>query len=141
MRSIGQLFSPLILCFHLQRQRRRVVSSSRISGSRPRLPASVTLLAGPNRCDAESTGCILVRLGAISYIELVHPQDFISAQVVSADEESGFSINRTVFDCTLEKGVIVRARLFGLCVPRDNDVTLLREAYQSFLRRELPLTT
>ena len=92
-------------------------------------------------CAAESTGCILVRLGAISYIELVHPQDFISAQVIWTGEESEFSINRTVFDCILEKGVIVRARLFGLCVPRDNDVTLLREAYQSFLRRELPLTT
>ncbi len=92
-------------------------------------------------CAAESTGCILVRLGEFSYLELVHPQDFISAEVVWTGEESDFSINRTVFDCMLEKGVIVRARLFGLCVPRDNDVAILRAAYQAFITRELPLTT
>ena len=92
-------------------------------------------------CNAASTGCILVRLDEFSYLELIHPQDFISAEVVWNGEESNFSINRTIFDCSLEKGVIVRARLFGLCVPRDNDVEILRTAYQAFKARELPLTT
>ncbi|MEC8338294.1 MAG: hypothetical protein VXZ84_09150 [Planctomycetota bacterium] len=110
------------------------------------LPASdakqATLIESTSTfCGATSTGCILVRLGDFSYLELIHPQDFISAEVVWNGEESDFSINRTVFDCLLEKGVIVRARLFGLCVPRDNDVEILRAAYQAFIASQLPLTT
>ncbi|MEK6269513.1 MAG: hypothetical protein N2B57_02040 [Planctomycetales bacterium] len=92
-------------------------------------------------CAAESTGCLLVRLGKMSYIELIHPQDFLSVEVAYLKEESQFAINRCLFDCNLEKGVIVRARLQGLCVPRENDEKLLRDAYREFLQRDLPLTT
>ena len=77
----------------------------------------------------------------MSYIELIHPQDFLSVEVAYLKEESQFAINRCLFDCNLEKGVIVRARLQGLCVPRENDEELLRDAYREFLQRDLPLTT
>ena len=92
-------------------------------------------------CAAESTGCVLVRLGEISYIELIHPQDFLTVQVIRTEATSAFTMNRTIFDCPLEKGVIVRARLRGLCVPRAEDVALLRDAYQRFIHDALPLTT
>ena len=110
------------------------------------LPASETaapksIESNVSLCASDSTGCILVRMGEFSYIELIHPQDFQSAEIVYQSGESNFSIKRSVFDCTLEKGVIVRARLFGLWVPRLNDVALLRDAYQALLTRALPLTT
>lgn len=92
-------------------------------------------------CAAESTGCVLVRLGEMSYIELIHPQDFLALQVVRSEATSAFAMNRTIFDCPLEKGVIVRARLRGLCVPRAEDVAMLRDAYQRFIHDALPLTT
>ena len=41
----------------------------------------------------------------------------------------------------LEKGVIRRARLQSLFLPRENDVQLAAEACQSIERRPLPLTT
>ena len=92
-------------------------------------------------CAAESTGCVLVRLGEMSYIELIHPQDFLALQVVRSEETAEFAINRTIFDCPLEKGVIMRARLRGLCVPQAEDVALLWDAYQRFIHDALPLTT
>ena len=95
-------------------------------------------------CAEESTGCLLVRLGKMSYIELIHPQDFLSVKIAyikGLKGESQFAINRCLFDCNLEKGVIVRARLQGLCVPRENDEKMLHDAYREFLQRDLPLTT
>ena len=41
----------------------------------------------------------------------------------------------------LEKGVIRRARLQSLFVPRENDVQLVAECCQSIEKRPLPLTT
>ncbi len=89
----------------------------------------------------ESTGCILVRLGKMSYIELIHPRDFLSVEIEHSKDQSEFGIQRSIFNCHLEKGVIVRARLQGLCVPRENDASLMRTAYQAFLQHALPLTT
>jgi hypothetical protein len=41
----------------------------------------------------------------------------------------------------LEKGVILRARVRGVFVPRDRDETLVRAAWQAFVQSEPPLTT
>ena len=89
----------------------------------------------------ESTGCLLVRLGNLSYIELVHPQDFLSLKIDRSHKGSDFSISRPVFDRSLEKGVIVRARVRGILAKPSEDESQFHEAYKAFLADPLPLTT
>ena len=89
---------------------------------------------------AESTGCLLVRLGNLSYIELVHLQDFLSLKIDWPHKGSDFTIGRPVFDRSLEKGVIVRARVRGIFVKPSEDELQFHEAYKAFLADPLPLT-
>lgn len=79
--------------------------------------------------------------GKASYVELVHP----SAAAASETGESSATATEIVhrlFECELEKGVILRAQVRGLFVPRDGeiDVPLVAEAYQQFVDRPPPLT-
>ncbi len=89
-------------------------------------------------------GCLLFRLpeSALSYLEMVHPADFLEDHV-EGDRESGASISvrHRLFAGRLEKGVILRARVCGAFLPRDGDMRIAAESYARFAAAELPLGT
>ena len=69
----------------------------------------------------------------VSYVEFCHPEDGMAL-----DQESltngGTVLRYKLFGHDLEKGVILRGRLRGRLVPRSEDVTAARSAYQDFLK-------
>ncbi len=87
-----------------------------------------------------STGCLLIRFGPLSYIEMIQPSDFLSVRVEWSREHSDFSLTRPIFDRSLEKGVIVRARACGVWADASMDEVQMRAAYEAFLADPLPLT-
>jgi hypothetical protein len=90
-------------------------------------------------------GCWLARLNdKLSYCEIVHPLDFRSSQLSCQPTGSGTAasvLRHRLFAENLEKGVILRARVLGVLLPRDEDVRTAREHLRAFSRSEPPLTT
>ena len=89
-------------------------------------------------------GCMLLRLpeSVISYVEMVRPGDFQSEEIAfqaSVPQRAGILHRLSVEH--LEKGVILRARVRGVFVPRDNDEQIAAEQYQAFVESPLPLAT
>ena len=104
------------------------------SGGLARVESSTTLTPG------DSTGCLLISFGPLSYIEMIQPSDFLSVRVEWSRESSDFSLTRPIFDRSLEKGVIVRARACGVWADASKDESQMRAAYEAFLADPLPLT-
>ena len=77
-------------------------------------------------------------LGA-SYLEMVHPTDFAGVQIASAAELP--TVRWHVFPERLEKGVIRRARVRGLFLPREHDLQHAREQIEAFVLSPLALST
>lgn len=98
---------------------------------------------GVQGIDSRTSGCgILWRLagGELSYAEVMPTSDF--RQLAVAHTANGAVESRwELFAEFLEKGVIRRARLQSLWVPREDDVQLVAECCQSIANRPLPLTT
>ncbi len=63
-----------------------------------------------------------------SYVEMCHPHDGVGLEV-----GPGPAVRFRLFGHDLEKGVILRGRLRGLLVPREEDETAALQAYQRFL--------
>jgi len=97
---------------------------------------------GRQEIDPRATACGLIwRLPGsnFSYAELMPTSDF---RQFAIDRSTGAVGSRwQLFGEFLEKGVIRRARLQALVVPRENDVQLVAEACQAIESRPLPLTT
>jgi hypothetical protein len=92
--------------------------------------------------DPRATACgQLCRLpgGKFSYAEILLRTDFRRLFVQRSG--AACSLQWELFSEFLEKGVIRRARLQSLLVPRDNDVQLVAECCQAIEKRPLPLTT
>lgn len=89
-----------------------------------------------------SAGCILHRpAGAdFSYAEIMPPSDFREMRL-SWNADGSCHTAWSLFADFLEKGVIWRARLQSLLLPRGNDVELARACCQAIDERPLPLTT
>ena len=78
--------------------------------------------------------------GRLSYAEITPASDFHQLSVIR--HESGeFQSRWELFAEFLEKGVIRRARLHSLFLPRENDVQLAAESCRTLQSRPLPLTT
>jgi len=77
----------------------------------------------------------------LSYAELVHPPDFVSAEVFHDDHERPSFIQSTLFPERLEKGVIRRARICGWFLPAENDLATAVELAKRFVDEPPPLTT
>jgi hypothetical protein len=95
-------------------------------------------LPGP----ARPVGCFLCRLPGSdsSYVEMIHPSDFVGDQLAEVPgEEEGFSLRHSIFRRSLEKGVILRARLRSVFVPRSDDMRIAADCYASFAATEPPL--
>ncbi len=91
----------------------------------------------------EPAGALLARPPQVSfsYLELIHPADFSAVEVTSDGADPPTCASRFhLFDDHLEKGVIRRARLRGLVLPRADDTAMATACYQSFLQSALPLT-
>jgi hypothetical protein len=94
----------------------------------------------------EGPGCLLFRLpdSSWTYAEMIHAADFQQDQFVAQQTSDGnchVTLEHRLFPDTLEKGVILRARIRGMFLPREDDVAHVAEDYLHFLRSPLPLTT
>ncbi|MGE0609050.1 MAG: hypothetical protein AB7O62_18290 [Pirellulales bacterium] len=90
--------------------------------------------------------CTLLRcqyLPGHSYVEIVHPTDIGEDEPIGDVSPSGerITLSHSLFQNRLEKGVILRARLRGLLVPREHDMAAAQEAFSQFVSADLPLTT
>jgi hypothetical protein len=89
-----------------------------------------------------SAGCILHRPAGsdFSYAEIMPPSDFREMRL-SWNADGSCHTAWSLFADFLEKGVIWRARLQSLLLPRGDDVELARACCQAIDQRPLPLTT
>jgi hypothetical protein len=87
----------------------------------------LTETQAPARFDADHSSQNLFvlrnrRLG-ISYAEMVHPGDFVAAEIDFRGEKFGsYQIHSLFFPERLEKGVIRRGRICGWFLPAENDL-------------------
>jgi hypothetical protein len=153
MRHVAEVRASLSLLVsvqtHLLDTRPRIAVASQ-------LPPGELLLISPH-CDGGSRAeivsddrrvhpttqmcCVLVRPreSQITYAEIVAPSDFQVLHV--RPQDSGTSIEWELFSEFLEKGVIRRARVHSVLMPRDNDIDLAAACCEATKRLELPLTT
>jgi hypothetical protein len=97
-------------------------------------------LSSRARCTTPPS-CLVFRLpeGKSSYIEMVHPLDFVETNL--EPHADGFIRCTTrVFRGRLEKGVILRSRLRAMIVPRKDDIETAATCYRDFACSEPPLT-
>jgi hypothetical protein len=87
-------------------------------------------------------GCVVCRLpgGGLSYAEISPANDF-RRLVVGRDETGSCHTRWELFSDFLEKGVIRRARIELVLLPRENDVQLAAKICRALAARPLPLTT
>jgi hypothetical protein len=90
----------------------------------------------------QGPGCLLFRLAGsdLSYVEMIHPSDFRWDELAPARED-GHLLRHRLFSGELEKGVILRGRVRGLVLPRENDEQAAAEAFTAFSQAPPPLTT
>jgi hypothetical protein len=92
----------------------------------------------------QEPACFLLRLDdRLSYGEMVHPLDFHGSVLAFGSGPAGadVSLNHDLFLSPLEKGVILRARVLGVFLPRRDDQQALAAHYATFSAAEPPLTT
>ncbi|NIP86099.1 MAG: hypothetical protein GTO03_11250, partial [Planctomycetales bacterium] len=88
-------------------------------------------------------GCFLFRPADadFSYVEMIHPTDFSSAQLSGGAGGGELAeLRHVVIRRWMEKGVIVRARLRGAFVDRKDDTHRARRIYRDFCAAQIPLT-
>jgi hypothetical protein len=76
----------------------------------------------------------------VSYAELVHPADCERSRV-EIDGAGRARLSHELFPSRLEKGVILRARVLGVLLPRAGDREAAAKHFAAFLAADLPLTT
>lgn len=84
--------------------------------------------------------------GEASYAEMIHPADEGNHSLLltcgqPSRPSTDANLCHRLFASFLEKGVILRARLRGVFLPRDRDVELAAADYRQFLAAPPPLTT
>lgn len=97
----------------------------------PTSPLSIDKQTGP--------GCLLFRLpeAEVSYVEMIHPLDFQRDEFAVAPGATGTScLRHHLFPPSLEKGVILRSRVRGVFVPRQEDERLASAAFLAFAGEE-----
>jgi hypothetical protein len=75
-----------------------------------------------------------------SYAEMIHPADFHGVESTALADGSHWR-RAKLFGGPLEKGVILRARMRGVFLPRSHDTVRAAAAFDDFLRQPPPLTT
>jgi hypothetical protein len=90
------------------------------------------------------SGCLLFRLPGVdfSYAEMVHPADFQHDELSRGVTNDGtFRIAHRLFCTSLEKGVILRARVRGVFLDRHDDARAAAACYAAFAAADPPLGT
>ncbi len=78
----------------------------------------------------------------MTYAEMVHPSDFVSAVLSKPEPEiDSWHLKSVLFPESLEKGVIRRARICGWFLPAENDLAVAVQLARKFIEEPLPLTT
>jgi hypothetical protein len=126
---------------------------------RTELPASKVLrlnLSGSGRFDpfapaedltlrpSGGPGCLLFRLSDVraSYVEMVHPVDFYQDTLIRTPAPGdGVRLRHQLFRDSLEKGVILRARVRGAFLLTDDDASVAAGCYEAFAAEKPPLST
>jgi hypothetical protein len=90
----------------------------------------------------DGLSCFVFRLSGeqFSYAEIVYPLDFDTTEIVPT-AAGQVSVKHHLFAHRLEKGVILRARVLGLILPREGDLQTAALHYASFAASDPPLTT
>lgn len=94
--------------------------------------------------ESPQPGCLVYRLAgsACSYVEMVHPVDFRHGLVRRPGAPSApAEVTYRLFPDSLEKGVILRARLRGLLLARRDDAARAATLYAAFAAGEPPLAS
>jgi hypothetical protein len=123
-----------------------VAGAFRLAGTQWETMTDVTLADQTTTVD-HGAGCsgFLFRLADpdLSYAELVHPADAECSrlEVRGGSKECRARLSHELFATRLEKGVILRARVFGVFLERTGDHQAAAEHFAAFLAAELPLTT
>jgi len=110
--------------------------------SRPALEVRSVAPAAELAPDYDQGDACLLRLpgGKRSYFEALHPSAYAESNVEAGT--AGVELrHRVFFPEDLEKGVILRARLRALLLPRAGDSEAAARYHQSFLASPPPLTT
>jgi hypothetical protein len=90
-------------------------------------------------------GCAVLRVPGKrpSYVEMVHPQDFPEGEIRAAGGDrpgdEAVALVHRLFARPLEKGVILRSRVRGLWVAREEDLDRALDSYRRFVASEPPL--
>jgi hypothetical protein len=86
-------------------------------------------------------GCILIRLpGDVRCCAaMVHPDDFCAA-TVTRDDDNHLRIGYRLFFGALEKGVLLRARVRTVFMPRQDDMAIASAWYHALATAKPPLT-
>jgi hypothetical protein len=111
----------------------------------PRLYVSTQLAATellPVSAAPATAACLLWRLSdaEFSYAEAMPTTDFCDL-TIAGDKEGKLVACRELFGEFLEKGVIRRAQVLSVFLPRERDEELAAECCRALQRRPLPLTT
>ena len=92
-------------------------------------------------------GCFIARFASnpLSWLEMVHPADFHGSRASLGDSSSipghhSLGLVHDLFAQRLEKGVILRARVRGALVGRENDAACATAAFRKFSASEPALT-
>jgi hypothetical protein len=102
------------------------------------LPADGPLILEP----ADGPGCILWELPAaeLSYAEMIHPADFHCDEAAREASAGGMTrLRHRLFPEALEKGVILRARVRGVFLSRQDDSRVAAACYAALAAAEPPL--
>ena len=108
------------------------------SSKQVNLSSPAELLLRPS----DGPGCVLWRLceSELSYCEMIHPADFHEDEIVWKPLAGGsICLRRRLFPESLEKGVILRARVRGVLLPRQDDLRIAAACYAAFVAAEPPL--
>jgi hypothetical protein len=92
----------------------------------------------------DGPACLLFRPSGInlSYAEMVHPADFRHGQLWGKTGDSGMMrVRHQLFSERLEKGVILRWRVRGVFLSRQQDTHVAAACYAAFAAAEPPLST
>ncbi|MEX0938071.1 MAG: hypothetical protein WDZ59_09440 [Pirellulales bacterium] len=91
--------------------------------------------------DADAPGCFLWRIAGsgLSFAGMIHPADRRSLHIERDGEQT--RVRFSLFSCFLEKGVILRARLRGVFLPRESEDVAAVNWYRELVAAKPPLTT
>src|SRR5262245_48826049 len=92
-----------------------------------------------NQAASEQLFVFRASASGLSYAQMVHPSDFVSAEV-SFDDQRTPRLFSTLFPERLEKGVIRRGRVCGWFMPAENDLVTAVSLARQFVHEPLPLT-